>query len=46
MALRRLQNLEKRLENMPEVAQAYKENIKREIENNLILATFCCSKNR
>ena len=57
MALRRLQNLEKRLENMPEVAQAYKENIKMyikkgyikqvgEIESNLMLATFCCSKNR
>ena len=28
MALHRLQNLEKCLVNMPEVAQAYKENIK------------------
>ena len=36
MALRRLQNLEKRLENMPEVAQAYKENIKKYIEKGYI----------
>ena len=36
MALRRLQNLETRLEKIPEVAQAYKENIKKYVEKGYI----------
>ena len=36
MALRRLQNLEKRLEKIPEVAQAYKENIEKYLEKGYI----------
>ena len=36
MALHRLQNLEKRLEKIPEVAQAYKENIEKYLEKGYI----------
>ena len=36
MALRRLQNLGKRLEKIPEVAQAYKENIEKYLEKGYI----------
>ena len=36
MALRRLQNLETRLEKIPEVARAYKENIKKYVEKGYI----------
>ena len=36
LALRRLQNLEKRLEKIPEVAQAYKENIEKYLKKGYI----------